>query len=262
MRKVSFFTLISVVWAFTIFSFFPFKVLAAGGKNCREILDELAKRHAGRFETVVAKFKEEALEGTNPARAFYILGIAYDIKGKVPEARNYYERSIQLQPNHNPATKFLNYLNGDEEACSVAEEKSAALVDASVITGVSPKELVQNFLRYKGETVLLEGWLLDKPAKKRGKNELICSTLSGSYSGGGVNMDGFFLLRTSSEIPSDRRITRGGKISVRGIVVDRDFLKNPTTKELSTDRKLVLDPLGIRVTNEVVQSGPLTLRLK
>lgn len=261
MNRVFLFTSIFIILTFIFFSV-PASSSIAGQQSCRDILDHLAEKHAGQFETVVAKFKKEALEGNNPARAFYILGVAHDIKGMVPEARNYYERSVQLQPDSNPATKFLNYLNGDEDACSVADEKSAAMVDASVISGVSPQQLIQNYSRYKGQTVLLEGWILDKPSKKRGKTELICSTLPGSASRGRSSMDGYFLIRTSSAIPSDSRIARGAKVSARGIVTDRDFLKNPNTKEISADRKVILDPIGLRVLNEGVRSGPLTLRLK
>ena len=251
--------LIHIILILVLSSFIPEKVLA-NGKSCRDILDALAIKHSGQFESVVAKQKKAALEGRNPARAFYILGIAHDIKGMTREARNYYKRSIQLQPDNNPATKFLNYIDGDTEACSVAAEKSAAMVDASAIRGVSPEELAQNYSRYKGQTVVLQGWVLDKPHRKRGKQEIVCSVLADTSSGG--RMDGYFLIRTSSKIPSDPRIARGAKLSVRGIVRDRDFLKSPVTKEMSQDRKIILDPLGMRVTNEGVQSGPLTLRLK
>jgi len=236
--------------------------LQARGKTCKDILNELAIKHAGQFEAVVAKFQKEALEGRNPARAFYILGIAHDIKGLKAEARNYYKRSIQLKPNGNPATKLLNYMDGDKEACSVADEKSAAMVDASVISGVSPKEMEDNYSRYKGKTVGLEGWILDKLSRKRGKYEIVCSVLPGGSSGSAGRMDGYFLIRTSSKIPSDPRIARGAKISVRGIVKDRDFMKSPVIKEISENRKIIIDPLGVRIMNNGVQSNPLTLRLK
>jgi len=236
-------------------------VVNAEKKNCRMILDELAKKHVGRFDTVVAKFKKEALEGTNPARAFYILGIAHDIKGLTNQARNYYQRSLDIMPDGNPARKFLDHLDGNMEACSVSEKKSTPLVDASIISGVSPEELVDRYSRYKGETVGLKGWILAPVERKRGKYEILCSTLP-STRGGGGRMDGYFLIRSSQKIEKDKRIERGGKITVRGDVSDRDFLKNPTTREMSTNRKVIIDPEAFRVVNEGVLSGPLTVRLK
>ncbi|RKZ27106.1 hypothetical protein DRQ20_01300 [bacterium] len=67
---------------------------------------------AQRYDEAVRELLKAAEEDPHDAETFYLIGLAYEAMRKREEARKYYEKAVEIDPEHELAQERLKELIG------------------------------------------------------------------------------------------------------------------------------------------------------
>lgn len=250
-RRVS----ILIPIALIIISLFtgPAKAVAKS-KDCASLIKGLKSRYEGNLNEAVASFERSIFENGDLAAAYLHLGLTWELKGDLAKARMYYERALNVRPNYACAHYYLNRLDTPSGSAKQGRQLSET---------TSPKEIIDNFSRYRGKRVLMKGLLMCWPCTK-GPNPLMLisnSTVRSVALNRDANMESVFIVQLRKELPDDPRVRRGAFVEVEGKVVGRDFAWNPVLRVFSAKKKPVIKPEFVTIEDDKGYTGPLNLSL-
>ncbi|MDI6640735.1 MAG: tetratricopeptide repeat protein [Elusimicrobiota bacterium] len=65
-----------------------------------------------KFDKAIEEFKKALKFNPNDPEIYYNLGLAYESKGELDEARKMYEKAVEINPNYSLAKEHLSKLIG------------------------------------------------------------------------------------------------------------------------------------------------------
>lgn len=65
-----------------------------------------------KYDQAIAEFKKAIIDGPNDVEAYYNLGVVYETKNMMKEAKEAFRKALDLEPKHKLAEEHLSKLVG------------------------------------------------------------------------------------------------------------------------------------------------------